>query len=774
MINKIVSPAFGYLIVAFVCGLAGYSSNPDRVAINPGELVLLVLLLGFLLPVYINRAILYEQKKHNTERDGDYLPETHVIWGMSIGLPAFIFLLASILCLLVLVGTELNLSGGETDVPKILLKIFIALLPAYAFGFWNNHGWQKDERVYFFRYRSFFPALATCILPFIYGWSGPDELFSITAASFLLLMAWGVSLRLGVFKLSLFLLVLFSILIIASVVTRVHSFDIPNVMVSFIQVFSFGVLMTLVMGVSESWRVSTRIRDDVEYGPPGVYDQSDTNLYLSGTNLAASLFLPFFLVTFLHPSTTSLYLAGVLVLLCLQFILWFVFSSKWTHAIWSVLGLSFGLALPFLISIGTNFNVKAPFAHEALNIPSFFDVGGPITIFIGYASYLGGWAKIPLLRNLFPVPNINVRYFLGLRPCLALTGLSASVVLIIISFVPPILEITQGLGSVGDFFLARTRLLQVIYLVIIIVCAFTLFVKTNGSDDADAKTKKEPSNALEMESKTSAINFVADSLKSLIISGRPTTAFLVGIVAWLIIVLNSSYHPILAALRVVPIVLVTMVGFILNDIFDLEKDRFSGKDRPIVAGRLSISLAKKGMVCLCCLAMLWEGVFFSINSFLIVFVALLGVFLYSPFSHKAPLVKGLWTAILTCTPMFYAESVSQIEIPLYLYGLLIVFVIGRELLMDVKDYEGDRRYGLRTIPYYVGLNRSTKIASVLMIASVLFICFSDISMTARLFAGCSLLALLYAVNVFSRNMEKSFIISRLSLLFISISAALSI
>ena len=772
MIKKIISPAIGYLIVAFVCGLAGHFSNPDRMSFYSGEFVLLILLLGLLLPVYVNRAILYEQKKQDSERDGSYLAETHIIWKMGMGFPAFLFLLATGLSILILTGTNLNLPEGENIVSKMMLKMLAALFPAYTFGLWNNYGWQRDERVYFFRYRSFFPALATCILPFIYGWSNPNELYSITAASLILIFTWAVSLKLNVFKLALFLLTSFSILIIFSVVTRLDSFGFSTAINNFIQVFSFGVLMTLVMGVSESWRVSTRIRDDVEYGPPGVYDLSDTNLYLSGTNLATSLFLPFFLTTFLHPSTTSLYMCGVLVLLCLQLMLWFAFSSKWTHAVWSALGLGFGLALPIIVTAGTNFSVKEPFAYAALNIPSFFDVGGPITIFIGYVSYLAAYLKIPLFRNLFP--KVNVRYFLDVRPCLALTGMSASVVLIIISFVPPILENTQGLGSIGDFFLARTRLLQVIYLVTIAVCAFILFIMTNGRSDASSEANDKPLNTTNSEGEKNVNASKFSIVKSLVISGRPTTSFLVGFFAWLIIALHASYNPVLAALRVIPLVFITMVGFILNDIFDFDKDKFCRKDRPIASGRLEIATAKKGIVYLCGLAMFWEGLYFNFNAFLIVFIALIGVFLYSPFSHKAPILKGLWTAILTCTPMFFSESVSQIDIPPYLYGLLIVFVIGRELLMDVKDYEGDLRYGLKTIPYYCGVKRSVRIATILMASGIFFICISDIGVAARIFAACGLLSLTFAIKIFSSDMEKSFAVSRLSLLFVSISAALSL
>lgn len=780
MIKKIIYPALGYLAVALACGLAGYYSNPDRVTTFSGELVLLLIFLSLLLPVYINRAILYEQKKKISEADGSYLPETILIWGMGIGFPLFVLVFALLLSTVLLGVTRLSLPDGIIVSWIVVLKILASLIPAYVFGLWNNFGWQKDERVYHFRYRSFFPALATCILPFIFGWSNPDALHNVTVASLVLISAWWISLKLDVVKLSFLLISLFVFLITISVITRLDSLDLPTVWTNFIQVFAFGVLMTLVMGVSESWRVSTRIRDDVEYGPPGVYDISDTNLYISGTNLAASLFLPFFLITFLHPSTTTLFMVGALLLLSLQFILWFSFSKKWNHSVWSALGLCFGLALPILITAGTNFNTSVPFTNEALDIPSFFDVGGPITIFIGYTSYIAAYLKIPLFKNLFP--SVNVKYFMDAKPCLALTGMSASIVLIIISFAPPILEHSHELGPVADFFLARARLLQVIYLIAIAAFALALFILSNGPGEDDSEiaqdktTPKQPYDSIsdtdnnrQTLNKDNKISIIIELIKS----GRPTTAFVAAFFSWLIVV-NHDYQPALAFIRVIPIALITMIGFIMNDIFDIEKDAISEKNRPIVKRKLSIYSAKNGILYMCGIAIIWEISFANLDSSLVLLLALIGVFLYSPFSHKAPLFKGLWTAVLTCTPMFYAEAIIDIKIPYYVYVLLVIFMLGRELLMDVKDYKSDIFYGLKTLPYFLGINNSVIIAATLMLASMFLFCLSNISILAKLISIFGLFSLIIAIVDFHNNQERSFLISRLSLFLASISAALSV
>lgn len=761
MIVKLFISALGYLIVASFCGLAGYYSNPEK---NTGELILLFLFIAFLLPVYLNRAVLYERKKHHSEGNGYYLPETKVVWSMSIDLPALMFVFACILSAIVLFGTRLDLPGYETNILMYYLKLFIAIIPGYVIGFWNNIGWQRDKRVYYFRYRSLFPAIATCILPFIYSWSEPGALYEISIASFAVLFLWFISLRLNLLVFSVFVLIVLFLLIVFSVFIKVHNFGFTDSFVSFIQVFSFGVLMTLVMGVSESWRVSTRMRDDVEYGPPGVYDIKDQNIYMSGANLAAALFFPLFFLTSLHPSTKILYLFCSVVLLSFQYYIWFRYSSKWTHVVWSTLGIIFGLSLPVVILIGTNLNLGGPLPKESLGIPAFFDLGVPVGLFIGYIAYVSGWLKIPLFARLFP--KIDYMHFLDIKPSIALTGLNAIFMLFIVSLLPPVIDKNiLTMGDVGMFFMERARLLQVIYFIIIIVCAFVLFLISNSSELGDEKEKKvtiNPSGPICMQ------------MKMLIISGRPVTSMIVALFSWMIIVFNSEYDPIYAFFRVVPIFLVTGVGFIVNDCFDFDKDRYSGKKRPIVCGMLDIAYAKRAALILSFLIMMWELLFANVSSLLIILITLIGVFLYSPFSHKYPVLKGFWTSLLTCSPMLYAGSVVGVVIPYHLFILLSIFVVGRELLMDVKDFNSDKLFGLKTVPYYFGVKKSVYFASFLMTTSVLYMCCINISLFSILFSVFGFVFVIYSVFIFYSDMEKSFLFSRISLLFLSISAALSV
>ncbi len=765
MIKKIILPALGYLLVAFVCGLAGYALIPERVGLTSGEFVLLVLLMALFLPVYINRAALYEQKiRGATASDSQY--DDTLLRGMSFSLPIITFSFAVVFLALLLFGTKLELPPESSNATHIIIRLCLAILPSYVFGLWNAYGWQKDNRVYSFMYRSFYPALATCVSPFIYGWSSSDGISDLAISSSILIFLWVLSFILNFLKLTLFLFA--SLILAVSLTIFSKVFEIPQLVLHYdlIQVFTFGILMTLSMGVSESWRVTTRVRDGVEYGPPGVYDQDDTELYLSGTNLAAALFLPFLLITFFHPSTNSLYIWGVLIFIILQYVIWFSMVDKWPHQAWSIAGIFFGLVLPTLIALGTEVKNNAPFSTQLFDIPSFFNVSGPLAILIGYLTLIA--KKTSLIKNI--VPKLKISSFTHLRPCVALTGLVAAVILLVISFAPPFLEKKQE-TEIVIFFLGRTRFLQLIYFLAVVACSFSLlYIK-----DPNEGVGNTGESATDSVSETGKVNDEEKNQGSssqfsyLLETGRLTTSIISGAVALLIISLNSENSIFWGIARVMPIIFVTMIGFILNDIFDTEKDRSANVSRPLADGNLDEKYAKKGIFILILVSVLLELLFFDFKPLMVLLSALIGVLLYTPFSLRFPPAKGIWTALLTFTPVLYAEYISRANIPLSVYLLIFLYIVGRELLLDVKDYNGDVGFGLKTIPFYLGLTSSRWVSWILMFTSVSSVLLLSNGHMALLFAVCSFATLSIAAYFYLKNQELSILTTRFVLLLSSIS-----
>jgi 4-hydroxybenzoate polyprenyltransferase len=161
---------------------------------------------------------------------------------------------------------------------------------------------------------------------------------------------------------------------------------------------------------------------------------------------------------------------------------------------------------------------------------------------------------------------------------------------------------------------------------------------------------------------------------------------------------------------------VAMAGFVMNDIYDEEKDRFARVARPIAVGSVSIQAAKFLAVVLW-IAAYSVGPKSSTSALVILSSTLIALLLYSPFARRFPIVKGVYTACLCCTPVLYAATAAGIAIPLRFYVVLCIFVLGRETYMDAIEMAGDDAAGLRTIAVVLGYGTAKIIAGVLLILS---------------------------------------------------------
>jgi 4-hydroxybenzoate polyprenyltransferase len=182
-----------------------------------------------------------------------------------------------------------------------------------------------------------------------------------------------------------------------------------------------------------------------------------------------------------------------------------------------------------------------------------------------------------------------------------------------------------------------------------------------------------------------------------------------------------------------------MAGFIINDVYDRPKDALAFIQRPIALGLISPREALFG-----------SGVLFGIaacvtpqrgRAIAVLFITALSVVAYSAFAHRFPVLKGVYTALLCCAPLSYGASVGGGQFSNAVFTALVMFITGREVYLDVRDYEGDRRFGLRTVPVRIGISAAERLAVVLMVTAGLFILFLVRSMIGYFAAASSLLIL---------------------------------
>ncbi len=90
---------------------------------------------------------------------------------------------------------------------------------------------------------------------------------------------------------------------------------------------------------------------------------------------------------------------------------------------------------------------------------------------------------------------------------------------------------------------------------------------------------------------------------------------------------------------------------------------------------------------------------------------------YNFFLKGVPLVGNITVSLLLSFVFIFTEIVFLQEIQITIIPSLLVFGLSfiREFIKDIHDYDGDKRYGVNTLPVIIGQSRS-------LYLSVVFIC----------------------------------------------------
>jgi 4-hydroxybenzoate polyprenyltransferase len=239
-----------------------------------------------------------------------------------------------------------------------------------------------------------------------------------------------------------------------------------------------------------------------------------------------------------------------------------------------------------------------------------------------------------------------------------------------------------------------------------------------------------------------------------------------GLFVTILLLGDSGFSIMWSVLHGIPVILVTMTAFIVNDIYDYEKDLLSNFDRPIVKGLLQRKTARRfaAFLALCATII---AVLFKVNeSFIIFAAALIGAFLYSPTSRRAPVIKGIFTAALCLAAVKYAGTIAGITIPIYLYTTIAFFIVGRELWLDTKHFDYDSSFDLKTIPSFIGLNNSQVIAWSFMFGSIVTFLLIQTNISALILASGGVVCLGLAILFDVLNIVEHAGFTTLAMLFI--------
>ncbi len=204
--------------------------------------------------------------------------------------------------------------------------------------------------------------------------------------------------------------------------------------------------------------------------------------------------------------------------------------------------------------------------------------------------------------------------------------------------------------------------------------------------------------------------------------------------------------------------LITAGANIINDIFDIEIDRINKPDRPLPAGKISLIGAKVLFAVLYGLAL----IFAVLNGKILFFAALLiAVLLYW---YSASLKKTvLWgnllvSAISGFTFIYGAMSVGDWHGGIVPAVLAFFFHLGRELLKDMQDVEGDLARNAVTFSGKYGLKKAALVTrAVFMVLIVVTLTpfflkiYNEIYLIIVIFGVDTILV--YIVSVLKENTE---------------------
>lgn len=186
----------------------------------------------------------------------------------------------------------------------------------------------------------------------------------------------------------------------------------------------------------------------------------------------------------------------------------------------------------------------------------------------------------------------------------------------------------------------------------------------------------------------------------------------------------------------------TAAGYTINDLYDIDIDRINKPRRPIPSGAVSVKATWMLYVVLLVLLVLpLVNLHWTQSLWIVVWVVLLH--LYSAYLKRIFLAGNLIVSAVSSSGFllgaFTGGRISSGVIPAV---FTFMFMLGRELVKDCEDIEGDLACGARTIPIVKG-KRYTLIAAVVIFAA-LALCF-PLPYFLDLYAGSYVLIMMFTV-----------------------------
>ncbi|MFH1779941.1 MAG: UbiA family prenyltransferase [Candidatus Micrarchaeota archaeon] len=167
---------------------------------------------------------------------------------------------------------------------------------------------------------------------------------------------------------------------------------------------------------------------------------------------------------------------------------------------------------------------------------------------------------------------------------------------------------------------------------------------------------------------------------------------------------------------------VTLAAFSFNDYAGFKSDSALKRiERPIVAGLIKRSTALYASLFLftagCALAFLFAPFYGFLITLAFAFLSIA----YDVFLKKMPLVGNLYIATAMSASYYYGNIVVSPELNYFVLvfiGMSFFSGVGRELIITLRDVEGDKKAGAVTLPMVIGARKTVFLAAVFIYLAV--------------------------------------------------------
>jgi len=169
--------------------------------------------------------------------------------------------------------------------------------------------------------------------------------------------------------------------------------------------------------------------------------------------------------------------------------------------------------------------------------------------------------------------------------------------------------------------------------------------------------------------------------------------------------------------------LISAGGYVLNDYFDLEIDKINRPLRVLPKSDLS---PKKALIFSISLFVIGFILSFLLKpvSMAVALAAIVFLFLYSAKFKREFLIGNVTVSIISALAFIYGGVFSKNpEISLIPAILAFLFHMGRELIKDMEDLEGDQALRSETFPIAYGIKNSQFLASTIFLVLIILTIF---------------------------------------------------